>query len=104
MIAPPAPIHPSLPLLITGIAGVAGFNAFQYFHARYPGQVIGTRRVDNWTLRGPGIEACDIHDRPTMARLFDRYQFRSVLHTEGTCKLKHCEYDPAMAQIGRAHV
>lgn len=97
MIAPSAPCHPPLPLLITGIAGVAGFNAFQYFHARYPGQVIGTRRVDNWTLRGPGIEPCDVHDRPTMARLFDRYRFRSVLHTEGTCKLKHCEYDPAMA-------
>lgn len=94
----PEVVDPPLPLLITGIAGVAGFNAFQHFHQRYPGQVVGTRRVDNWTLRGPGIEPCDIHDHTAMARLFDRYRFRSVIHAEGTCKLKHCEYDPEMAQ------
>ena len=45
---------PPLPLLISGVAGVAGYNAFHYFHRRYPGQVIGTRRPDNWPLAGDG--------------------------------------------------
>jgi dTDP-4-dehydrorhamnose reductase len=88
---------PPLPLLVTGVAGVAGYNAFRYFESRYPGRVIGTRRVDNWRLCGPGIAPCDIHDRDGMRRLFDRHQFASVLHAEGTCKLKSCELDPTMA-------
>jgi len=86
-----------LPLLITGIAGVAGYNAFRFFRDRFPGEVVGTRRVDNWPLSGDGIVACDIHDRDGLRRLFDRYRFRSVVHAEGTCRLKHCEYDPEMA-------
>jgi dTDP-4-dehydrorhamnose reductase len=89
---------PRLPLLITGIAGVAGYNAFQYFSRRYPGQVIGTRRVNNWPLRGPGIEPCDLHDRESLARIWDRYQFGAVLNCEGTCKLKSCEMDPRLAR------
>ncbi len=89
---------PPLPLLVTGIAGVAGYNAFHYFHSLYPGRVVGTRRADNWRLRGPGIEPCDTHDRAQVARLFDRYQFASVLNCEGSCKLKSCELDPALAQ------
>lgn len=93
----PVPPDPPLPLLITGIAGVAGYNAFDYFHQRYPGRVIGTRRADNVLLSGPAIEACDIYDADTMQRLFDRYQFASVLSCEGTCKLKSCELDPWLA-------
>lgn len=89
--------HPPLPLLVTGVAGVAGYNAFHFFRQRYPGQVFGTRRADNWPLRGPGIEPCDIYDRDGLKRLFDRHQFASVLHTEGTCKLKSCELDPSLA-------
>ena len=91
------PETPPLPLLVTGIAGVAGYNAFEYFRQRYPGQVVGTRRVDNWPLSGEGIEACDIHDPDGLKRLFDRHQFASVLHSEGTCKLKSCEMDPWLA-------
>lgn len=87
-----------LPLLITGVAGVAGYNAFHYFSEKYPGQVIGTRRVDNWPLQGDNIEPCDAHDGETMARLFDKYRFRSVLNCEGTCKLKSCELDPDNAR------
>jgi dTDP-4-dehydrorhamnose reductase len=83
--------------LITGVAGVAGYNAFRYFSARYPGQVIGTRRADNWPLQGEGIVACDADDHEQLARLFDEYQFRSVLNSEGSCKLKSCELDPEMA-------
>ncbi len=88
---------PPLPLLITGIAGVAGYNAFRHFHARFPGQVIGTRRKDNWPLDGPGVAACDIHHHDGLRRLFDQYQFRAVLNCEGTCKLKSCEMDPWLA-------
>ncbi len=89
---------PPLPLLVTGIAGVAGYNAFHYFRSLYPGQVIGTRRRDNWLLRGPGIEPCDLHDPRQIDDLFRRYAFASVLNGEGTCKLKSCELDPAMAR------
>ncbi len=86
-----------LPLLITGVAGVAGYNAFRYFSARYPGQVIATRRADNWPLQGEGIVACDADDHEQLGRLFDEYEFRSVLNSEGSCKLKSCELDPEMA-------
>jgi dTDP-4-dehydrorhamnose reductase len=88
---------PPLPLLVTGIAGVAGYNAFRYFSSRYPGQVVGTRRADNWRLSGEGVSACDIHDREALGRLFRRHRFSSVLHCEGTCKLKSCELDPELA-------
>ncbi len=92
-----------VPLLITGIAGVAGYNAFDFFRRLYPGQVIATRRVDNWPLSGPQIEACDAHDRKRLTELFDRYQFAAVLNAEGTCKLKSCELDPALAERVNVH-
>lgn len=87
-----------LPLLVTGVAGVAGYNAFHYFRQRYGQLVIGTRRTENWPLRGEGIVPCDCDDRDSLARLFDKYQFAAVLNAEGTCKLKSCELDPSMAQ------
>ncbi len=89
---------PPLPLLISGVAGVAGYNAFHYFRRRYPGQVIGTRRPDNWPLAGEGIVPCELHDRDDLARLFDQYQFNSVLNVEGLCKLKSCELNPTLAE------
>jgi dTDP-4-dehydrorhamnose reductase len=85
-------------LLLTGVAGVAGYNAYHYFRRRYPGQVIAVRRSDNWPLKGEGIVPCDMDDRDALARLFDQHQFAAVLNCEGTCKLKSCELDPAMAQ------
>ena len=39
-----------LPLLVTGVAGVPGYNALDYFHAKYPGQVIGIRQENNLRL------------------------------------------------------
>ena len=86
-----------LPLLVTGIAGVAGYNAFAYFHAKYPGQVIGIRQADNWRLTQPGIEACNAEDRDTLAQLFDRYKFASVLNCAGNCALRACELDSRLA-------
>ena len=98
MIRPAQHSHANfLPLLITGIAGVAGYNAFQYLRQRYPGQVVGVRRSDNWRLAGEGIVACDGHDRDGLTRLFDRHGFAAVLNAEGSCKLKSCELDPTMA-------
>ena len=88
---------PPLPLLLTGIAGVAGYNAFHYFQRKYPGQVFAVRRKDNWPLRGEGIIPLDLDDRDGLKRVFDRHQFAAVLNCEGTCKLKSCELDPAMA-------
>ena len=86
-----------LPLLITGVPGVPGYNAHFYFNARYPGQVVGIRPADNWRLDGPAILACDMEDVDSLKRLFDEYQFRSVIHSAGSCALKSCELDPAMA-------
>jgi dTDP-4-dehydrorhamnose reductase len=86
-----------LPLLVTGVAGVSGYNALEYFGARYPGQVVGIRQRDNWRLTGPGIEACDAEDHLGLARLFDRYGFRSVLNCAGNCALRACELDPRLA-------
>jgi dTDP-4-dehydrorhamnose reductase len=87
-----------LPLLITGITGVAGYNAFHFFQARYPGQVVGTRPSQTWRLEGQGIAVLDAEDAAGMDELFARYGFRSVLNAVGNCKLKSCELDPAMAQ------
>ena len=90
-------VDPPLPMLITGLTGVAGYNAFQYFQTRFPGQVVGIRQASTWHLKGPGIEACDAEDVDGLRRLFDRYQFRSVLNCAGNCALKSCELDPEMA-------
>jgi dTDP-4-dehydrorhamnose reductase len=44
------------------------------------------------------VIACAGDDREAMQRLFDKHQFAAVLNCEGTCKLKSCEMDPAMAR------
>jgi len=88
---------PPLPLLITGIAGVAGYNALAYFHARYPGRVVGIRQQESDYLFGPGVVACNAEDDRRLAELFDRYEFASVLNCAGNCALKPCELDPALA-------
>ncbi|MGI9457815.1 MAG: SDR family oxidoreductase [Aeoliella sp.] len=86
-----------LPLLITGVAGVAGYNALDYFHLRYPGQVVGIRQQNNWRLRGPHVAACNAEDPVELARLFEEHEFRSVLNCAGNCALKACELDPRLA-------
>ena len=88
---------PPLPMLITGIAGVPGYNAFHHFRARYGDQVIGLRQASMWPLAGDGIVACDVEDAVGIKRLWDQYKFRSLLNCAGTCRLKSCELDPAMA-------
>ncbi len=86
-----------LPLLITGVAGVAGYNAFHYFRARYPGQVIAIRQEDNWPLTGEGVVPCNAEDHGRLRALFDEYQFRSVLNCAGNCALRACELDSRLA-------
>ena len=88
---------PPLPLLVTGIAGVAGYQTFRYFHERFPGRVVGTRRTDNWRLAGPGIEPWDAGNTRQLEALFRRYRFQSVLNAEGHCRLRACELDPKLA-------
>jgi dTDP-4-dehydrorhamnose reductase len=83
--------------LITGVAGVAGYNAFHYFRARYPGQVIAIRQEDNWPLTGESIVACDAENHERLGELFDHYQFRSVLNCAGNCALRACELDSRLA-------
>ncbi len=91
------PKAPPLPLLVTGLTGVSGYNAFAYFSARFPGQVIAIRQLSNWRLDGPGIVACDAEDREQLTELFDHYRFQAVLNCAGNCALKSCELDPEMA-------
>ena len=88
---------PPFPLLVTGVAGVTGYNAFQYFSQLFPGQIIGTRRRDNWPLSGEGIVGCDMHNRNDLVRLAKDHDFQSVVYCEGTCKLKPCELNPDLA-------
>lgn len=94
-------LHPRkpipLPLLITGLPGVPGFNAWHYFREKYPGQVIGIRQEDNEKIQGPDVVPCNAEDREGLARLFERYQFRSVLDCAGNCALKQCEVAPEIA-------
>lgn len=87
----------SLPLLITGIAGVAGYNAFAFFRQKYGNQVSGQRPVRNWPLSGDGIIGCDLEDTDAICRLLHEGKFRTVLNCGGSCALKSCELDPAMA-------
>jgi dTDP-4-dehydrorhamnose reductase len=93
----PDPTTPPLPLLVTGVAGVAGYNALHELSARFPGQVAGIRQADNWPLRGPNILACNAEDRRGLERLFDQWQFRSVLDCAGNCALRACELDSRLA-------
>ncbi len=86
-----------LPLLVTGVAGVPGYNAMHYFHAKYPGQVVGIRQADNFRLVGPGVVACNAEDRDGLARLFEQYDFAAVLDCAGNCALKQCELAPEIA-------
>lgn len=89
--------QPPLPLLITGIAGVPGYNALAYFQRRFPGEVVGIRQRDNFRLVGDGIVACDAEDHDGLKRLFDQYDFRSVLDCAGNCALRACELDAELA-------
>ena len=87
-----------LPLIVTGIAGVVGYNAFRYFRSKYPGQVYGVRRQDNWPLSGEGILGCNSHDYDRWCEIIDQVQPAAILNCEGSCALKSCELDPSMAR------
>ncbi len=87
-----------LPVLITGVAGVAGFNAFHQFRERYGDQVIGQRTVRNWPLQVDGIVACDLTDTSSLVQLLEDNNIRTIINCGGSCALKACELDPAMAQ------
>ncbi|WP_145415874.1 sugar nucleotide-binding protein [Planctomycetes bacterium K23_9] len=88
---------PPLPMLVTGIAGVPGYNAFHYFRSLYGDQVIGVRQASMWPLSGDGIVPCEVENSDEVKQLWDRYQFKSLLNCAGSCRLKSCELDPAMA-------
>src|ERR1700753_2164407 len=90
-------VEPPLPLLITGGAGVGGYNAIEYSHSRYPRTLIGIRQRDNWRLQGDPILPCNAEDPVALAKLFDEYQFQSVLDCAGNCALRACELDPELA-------
>ena len=86
-----------LPLLICGIAGVAGYNAFHHFREKFDQLVIGQRTVRNWPLQGEGIHGCDIENQAALNQLIDEHNIRTIFNCGGSCALKGCELDPAMA-------
>jgi dTDP-4-dehydrorhamnose reductase len=86
-----------LPLLITGVAGVAGLNALGFFRRRYGDAVVGQRPSKNWPLRGPGIVGFDLEDTAATRRYLVENQIQAVLNTGGSCALKSCELDTALA-------
>ena len=88
---------PAFPMLITGLAGVPGYNAYHYFRSLYGDNVVGIRQPNMWPLKGDGIIACDLDNDREVKSLWDKYQFKTVLNTIGSCRLKSCELDPEMA-------
>jgi dTDP-4-dehydrorhamnose reductase len=95
-----------LPLLVTGISGVAGFNLFAFLRRRYGDLVAGIRPLETRRLAGPGIAGHALEDGAATGRLIRDGGFRSVLSTGGSCDLRGCELDPAMARrvnIGTVH-
>lgn len=95
--------HPSfreadLPLLITGVAGVPGYNAFFHFRRKYGDLAIGQRIVKNWQLQAEGVIPCDVEDTDEFRRLLQHYKIKTILNCGGSCALKSCELDPAMAE------
>lgn len=87
-----------LPLLVTGVSGVAGFNIFAFLRRRYGDRVSGIRPLETRKLNGPGLMGHGLEDPDATLRLIREGGFRSVLNTGGSCDLKGCELDPAMAR------
>ena len=86
------------PLLITGVAGVIGYNALDYFLTRYPGEVVGVRQGTRGDIApAPGVVFADVDNANELERLFEKYQFKSVIHSGGSCALKACQLNPELA-------
>jgi dTDP-4-dehydrorhamnose reductase len=91
------PVRLPLPLLITGTTGVHGCAAMGYFLRKYPGRVVGICQENPPQEAGQGVVRCNAEDCEATGRLFDRFQFRSVLDCAGSCALKACELNRKMA-------
>ncbi len=85
-------------MLVAGIAGVGGYNAFAWFRQKYGRTVWGQRPVRNWPLSGDGIWAIDLTDTRRLKRALKRHGVRTIVNCGGSCALKSCELDPAMAR------
>lgn len=88
----------NLPLVICGVAGVPGYNAFYHFSRSYPNKVVGLRTTRNWPLQQPGIVACDVENTDQFRKLLENFEVKTILNCGGSCALKSCELDPAMAE------
>ncbi len=92
-----------LPILVTGIAGVAGYNAFSFLRQKYGDRVVGQRPKNNWPLSGDGIVGADLDNRDELRQLLSSRPFKTVLNCGGSCALKSCQLDPAMARRVNIH-
>ena len=87
-----------LPILICGIAGVSGFNAFHWFHKKYGTETIAQRPLRNWRLTGDNIFGRDLSDVRFIRDLIAKFNVKTIINCGGSCALKACECDPAMAR------
>ncbi len=90
--------HNALPLMVCGVAGVSGYNAFLQLRQKYGNTVFGQRPTKNWPLSGEGIIGADLEDPVAFRKLLEERNIKTVLNCGGTCALKACELDPAMAR------
>ncbi len=65
--------------------------------------VTGIRPKKNWPLRAEGIVGCDLEDLAAVKRLVKEKGARTILSCGGSCALKSCELDPAMAELVNIH-
>jgi dTDP-4-dehydrorhamnose reductase len=49
-----------------------------------------------WPLVRDGIVVCEIENQDAVEQLWKKHQLHNLLNCAGGCRLKSCEYDPAM--------
>lgn len=93
-----------LPLLLIGLPGVPGFNAFFYLRTLFPGQVVGIvppNAPELMSYNNPSqstLVALDPEFPDHVEKLFQQFQFKTVIDASGWCALKPCELDPALGR------
>ena len=87
------------PILVLGLNGVPGYALFRYFRTLYPGKVIGIRPVKRPCVFGADVRAVDADGFDALARLYEEFQFKTVIDAGGNCALKNCECNPAISRL-----
>ncbi len=88
----------ALPLLILGMPGVPGYNAFYFFRKLFGDAVFGLTPLHAQELNGPGIISAEAENFEALKKVFDDYQFASIVDASGWCALKSAEYNVELAR------